>query len=838
MSDEGAGFASRETVELIKSDHPAFRPVDVKQGPDGAIYVADWYNPIIQHGEVDFRDDRRDKAHGRIWRLTYEGRENAVRDFTSLTNAELLKTLEDGTRYDRRMARRVLNERGQDDREAVLGDIAEWVASLDNTRAGYWRSRLEGVWAQQGLNVADAGSLDFVLRADDAGVRAAAVRVLADVARGAVELTGPSYLNGEPVEARSFLMRSLGQAVEDPDPRVRLEAVRTLAEVGSPEALELAVRVRRQETDKWLDYALFLTCRETADEWLPALADGGPRLNPGDKVFALSAVGGPRAASLLLEELKSGDIPSEDQPDAFRVLASAGSPPQVTEAVRLAAAAESPGPLLADLSEVAVRRKIATPDAADALRPLLEGDAAADAARAAGRLRVLGLRDGLVDLATGDGPDGVRVAAVEGLASLNDRTAVAELTRLSQADAPPAVAEAVLRALLSRNPKAAVESLLSGADLADDARRRLFTELVAVKAATDAASDRLAKTPADAETAKLLLSAVNASGRPDGRLKTLLADAVGKPAGPRKLSDAEWADLRGRLASADPHRGEAVFRREALACVKCHAVGGAGGNIGPELRSLGATAPLEYVVESLLDPNAKVKEGYGTTLIVTDEGRVVSGIKVRESETEVVLRDAEGKELTVAADAIDIEEPGTSLMPAGLVDPLTDGEFADLVAYLKALGTEPEFTVTPENLARAWQVMRPSDAAAYALRRKSYAAAATDDPAFAWKTVYATAAGRLPAADLRPVTVKNRSAAGSRGVAFARTTLSVPEGQTATLTFDEPAGLTVWIDGEPADLAGRVEVDGGSHQVTLAVDTAVRDGGVRLRSDAGTFGVP
>ena len=59
---------------VIKTNHPAFRPIDVKMGPDGAIYIADWYNPIIQHGEVDFRDPRRDHTHGRIWRVTAKGR--------------------------------------------------------------------------------------------------------------------------------------------------------------------------------------------------------------------------------------------------------------------------------------------------------------------------------------------------------------------------------------------------------------------------------------------------------------------------------------------------------------------------------------------------------------------------------------------------------------------------------------------------------------------------------------------------------------------------------------------------------------------------------------------
>ena len=74
LTEDGAGFAARQKAELIKTNHPAFRPIDIKMGPDGAIYIADWYNPIIQHGEVDFRDPRRDQTHGRIWRVTAKGR--------------------------------------------------------------------------------------------------------------------------------------------------------------------------------------------------------------------------------------------------------------------------------------------------------------------------------------------------------------------------------------------------------------------------------------------------------------------------------------------------------------------------------------------------------------------------------------------------------------------------------------------------------------------------------------------------------------------------------------------------------------------------------------------
>ena len=70
LEDEGSGFSAKEEPPLLVSTDVSFRPVDVKVGPDGAIYVADWYNPIIGHYQASFRDPRRDKAHGRIWRIT------------------------------------------------------------------------------------------------------------------------------------------------------------------------------------------------------------------------------------------------------------------------------------------------------------------------------------------------------------------------------------------------------------------------------------------------------------------------------------------------------------------------------------------------------------------------------------------------------------------------------------------------------------------------------------------------------------------------------------------------------------------------------------------------
>ena len=175
LTDDGAGFALREQPELIKTRHPAFRPIDVKMGPDGAIYIADWYNPIIQHGEVDFRDPRRDHTHGRIWRVTAKGRPLVDRpklaDATVAALLEALKAPEDWTRHQ---AKRVLKERGSG---AVEPEWAAWVARLDPADKEVEHHRLEALWTYQTINVVEPKLLAAVLKSSDARARAAATRV-------------------------------------------------------------------------------------------------------------------------------------------------------------------------------------------------------------------------------------------------------------------------------------------------------------------------------------------------------------------------------------------------------------------------------------------------------------------------------------------------------------------------------------------------------------------------------------------------------------------------------------------------------------------------------------
>src|SRR5207237_9957616 len=113
-------------------------------------------------------------------------------------------------------------------------------------------------------------------------------------------------------------------------------------------------------------------------------------------------------------------------------------------------------------------------------------------------------------------------------------------------------------------------------------------------------------------------------------------------------------------------RGEAVYRRKDQACLKCHAIAGAGGQVGPDLSSIGSSAQLDYLVDSLFQPNKAIKEGFHTLTITTGKGQIVTGVKVRETGKDLVLRTAEDKEIIVLKSDIEDKKDGKSLMPEGL----------------------------------------------------------------------------------------------------------------------------------------------------------------------------
>jgi len=423
LSEDGSGYASRQEQELIKSTNVAFRPIDVKMGPDGAIYVADWYNPIIQHGEVDFRDPRRDHTHGRIWRVTAKNRPLVPRpQLVGASVPELLDRLRDPEEWTRRMAKRVLKERGA---SAVLPELASWLERLDRSSPDVDQHRLEALWTYQALDVVEPGLLGNLLRASDPRIRAAATRVAFHWHR---RLSSPIDL--------------LAAQTLDEHPRVRLEGVRALAQLGTPRAFALALRALDTPQDRYLDYGLWLTSRELAPAWLPALARGELDFRGREKalVFALLAVDSAEAVEPMIALFKENRVPESSQSAGIKLIAAHGSPDQLAHLFGRAVADESTSEgqrveLLQALIEAARKRRIPSGELARVAELFNHANEQLRTAaiNAAGLWKLSGVRAPLVTLAQAtDTPAPLRQAALEGLVQIGDAECRAAIEGLAE----------------------------------------------------------------------------------------------------------------------------------------------------------------------------------------------------------------------------------------------------------------------------------------------------------------------------------------------------------------------------------------------------------------------
>jgi putative heme-binding domain-containing protein len=142
------------------------------------------------------------------------------------------------------------------------------------------------------------------------------------------------------------------------------------------------------------------------------------------------------------------------------------------------------------------------------------------------------------------------------------------------------------------------------------------------------------------------------------------------------------------LLEGDPEMGkELFFNSESPAgCAKCHKVGEEGSDVGPELTTIAAAQPLEYIIESILNPNAAIVAGFKTTLLITRDGRYLTGVVQREDDQVIEIADSQGRIQRVSkAEVAERAPQETSPMPGGFDEILTVKDFHDLLAFLQTL---------------------------------------------------------------------------------------------------------------------------------------------------------
>jgi len=140
------------------------------------------------------------------------------------------------------------------------------------------------------------------------------------------------------------------------------------------------------------------------------------------------------------------------------------------------------------------------------------------------------------------------------------------------------------------------------------------------------------------------------------------------------------------------------FTRSSLSCVRCHKVGGTGGEVGPNLSALGSQKTREYLLEAIVAPSATIAQGFETVVILDEDGKTISGILKSEDEKNLTLMDSQGVVVTIPTKSIDERRKGLSSMPVDLVKYLNKRELRDLVAYLSTLDGTAASVVGPNEI--------------------------------------------------------------------------------------------------------------------------------------------
>ena len=686
---QGSTPKAIEQPDFLKCDDPWFRPVDLKLGPDGALYIADFYNRIIGHYEVPLDHPQRDRERGRIWRVVYKGTANPpvetpeLRDLTKLDMNPLIEKLGDANLVVRTMATHELIDRFGNKAANRLTELLadKKLSALQRSHAAYV------LIASAKMNEA----IEPLWNDSDPSVRVHAVRALGGVANRKSEFPIAGWGLG-PICSR----------IEDQDPMVARAVVECFASANSDFAAPLIKAwTSASRQDSQLIHAIRIGLRDCFSrqgafesgiaqallqdpENRARVADVSLGIPLADAAeFLLAYIEGSGNATPRFNEMLGHvvrHLPADRLPGALKLienLRDEPAPRQRTVLMAIYRALQARG---MQTPEALVER---ANDVATKLLSSARAGQLAQGAELAREMKLNAVRPQLEQLATSNKFPGVRPAAIDACVACDPAGSVPMLARITGSAAEPmALRQKSAQALAVVNNEAAHRELVgllayAPASLADDL------------------AAGLASAPQPAE---LLLSAME-SGKAS-------AQVLHHPPVALRLKQIKREDLQQRIArlmeslppadermhqwvvariggfakaKTDVGVGKQVFTKT---CAACHQIGGEGTKIGPDLDGIGNRG-VERLMEDILDPNRNVDQAFRTTLITTGDGQAINGLVLREEGQVIVLADNQGKEIRVAADNVEERTVSPlSPMPANIAEQLGAQEFYHLLGFL------------------------------------------------------------------------------------------------------------------------------------------------------------
>ncbi len=677
---------------FLRSKDQWFRPVDIKLGPDGALYVADFYNRIIGHYEVPLTHPGRDRERGRVWRIVWKGSPKRKRgnadlgtpaprsDWTRASVKELVGDLGHPNLTVRMQATQQLVHRGG---KEPIREVQEVLG-----KDGSAERHAHGLWVLERLGGLEAAALQRASKDRAELVRVHAQHILAE--------------RGKLGDAERRLALA---GLEDDSPHVQRAAADALGRHPHAEHIRplLALRHRAPPRDTHLVHVVRMALRNQllpAGNWKEVKAGKWSEKDARALAGVALGVHTVEAAHFLRQHLAAVSYRGERQTEFVHHVARYGEAADTTALLEWARRVSKGQPgeqavLLRAIDRGTQERGAALPAGVRAWAKELVGDLLSAKAEGevrrgvelVGSLRLADEERKVRDLAlAAKVPAAVRVAAFNALMALDaNRNAETVGKVLADASGPLEVRQQAAAVLARANQPRTRAQLLAALPAAPARLQTIIAnelsasreggELLLTAVASGKASARLL-------TEKTVALRLQFTGVRDAknRLRKLTA---GLPQADDRLDQLIEARRKGYLAAkVDARKGAAVYEKH---CANCHQVAGKGAKVGPQLDGIGLRG-LERLLEDVLDPNRNVDQAFRLTEITTLKGQVIPGLLLREEGAVLVLADNQGKEIRVRVKDVDRRTTSQiSPMPANFGEQVREADFYDLMAYLLSL---------------------------------------------------------------------------------------------------------------------------------------------------------